>query len=397
MKNMRCLLKLLGTITLTGLSVIPLAACGGASKSDMTDISKMDSKDFALPTKDIIAKTITAVTPDEIIEVIKPVILNNIKAFTKKDITQSDFTITLAANAQGAPYQALDLSPNASTKTIFIQITSNTKVLGIGHKTEWLAYQLPKATVKLEIPVKNLTKVFATTTPTSTPSSESIIMAINGVNAKNPDWVTLTSNDVDIENINATSATVTGKGDYHQDQITVTFTTTVVKSNLYLIKVEKGKVLSIADVLLVINGVNAKTPDWIMLEEDDIAIKIGDNNNITVTGKGKYQGQITLTYQADIKEVTILSFETDYDPHKTYKDLLTNQTVIAGVIAGINRFYPALNPAINTDFTLALEDVKDPDDPQKIGELLKIKVISTNSSEKMKGSFIFEVKLIDIP
>jgi len=146
MKNMKYLLRLLGALTLTGLSVTTLAACGGASNSNTKfDISKMTTADFVSTKNNIIAVNSSSVSKEEVISGIKSSILESVKKFTQnKEIAEADFTITLAANAQGGAYQPLNLSVN--TGSTFVQITSNTKILGIGNKTKGLSYALPIAT-----------------------------------------------------------------------------------------------------------------------------------------------------------------------------------------------------------------------------------------------------------
>jgi len=144
MKNMKYLLRLLGTLTLTGLSVTTLAACSNPKADPKTDLSQMQSSDITVTKNNIIALNPRVVIQSEVIKGITPSILESIKKITQnKAVTTADFTIALAANDQGDPYQLLDLSPTAAAKTTFVQITSVTKVLSA--KTKWLSYLLPKA------------------------------------------------------------------------------------------------------------------------------------------------------------------------------------------------------------------------------------------------------------
>jgi len=521
MKNMKYLLRLLGALTLTGLSVTTLAACSNPKANPKTDLSQMKTSDITVTKNSIIALNSSLVTQTEVIKGIKPSILTSIKKITQnKAITEADFTIALALNAQGDPYQLLDLSPNATVKTTFVQITSVTKVLSA--KTKWLSYLLPKATAPVTdlkdlgtvIPpavwnVANIARIkereiisairtniltavqainhnssivagditiqvaldetgsqkiptpfdwgadltkkiyfqvsstgnpavigktnettwlsVSLTTPGvkddlnivikaktlgkvvtngDKPSAASILFVVNKLNTKTLP-TELTADNVIVKIISNEKAVLTGKeqGIYSDSSANINFTTMKVITALGEVD-NQGKPPMVYTLLNALNLANAKTPNWITLYWSDIFVKKTtlENANVAITTR-LFKGVLDLTFtpippieRADITGFVTFIPPSDivFDSAARNKALESNERMKKEIVESINkRFSKGFRTNIDeSDFTLK---VGDPDDMQKLNQPTKITVTANPNSEKIIGTFDFNLYLkIDI-
>jgi len=369
MKNMKYLLRLLGVVTLTGLSVTTLVACGD-QKVEPVDLSEMKATNIPATKKNIIATTVGATTPSEISTGIMPSVLEGVKKFTNnKNVTKNDFTIGVGINAQGATFTTKDLStPNA---TIFVQIrATETKVLK--NTTTWLEYKLPKASLIIDLsasPALAITpigKLYAETANAVKPQeildniNQSIITAVQ---AKGNESITNDDIKIAISSDPGGTPLITAPKDCSNAttiyvQVSSGDKTLAVKNKTAWLEyalppAEATTALSITNkaltnilsvtaapsvenILLAINNLNTSVVGWKVLTTNDVTIAVNaDNKGAKVTGKGQYHGSVDVTF-------TTLIVKTDLG--KITPALPKVLVTEAEILAAINKTNTAATP-----------------------------------------------------
>jgi len=338
MKNMKYLLRLLGAVTLTGLSVTTLAACGTEKVTSSFDLSTMKAENITATTKNILAVNPKKVIATEVIDGIMPSILECVNRVSNKSFAKDDFIITLKSTPQGAEYKNLDLDKKLG-KT-YVKIAASNKTNALSKETELLGYALPYAsevTDLAELTVNKLTivKSLYARKPEAVKEKEiidgiisKILVDIKGLKHNNSinekDFTVKISSAADGKTPIATidlrktrsakERTIyvkvlnTGNSDVIKEtatwleyalpgtEPTVDLGDAITIPNLKKILYSTDAILE-KNVLLAINKLNPSTLTAVPLTMDDVIIAINsDKQGATVTGKGKYHDSVPVTF-----------------------------------------------------------------------------------------------------